>query len=298
VAGGDLVLFASTQVPPAERDAWNPLFQKVMASLEITRDENLLFRKVVIDVMAELKKRQPDQEWELDENDKIRGKNQVVFLTNVYREVKAAPERREKIIKHFVEHLSTPASAEFGHEVWDEIRGNIVPVLKPRAYFKSGEATKHMATTEWLADVVICYAIKKKQIFRFVTGWDENRWGITHDNLHETAMANLAGFPWPKQLMGSRSNDSGRVIVVGTEDGLASSRLLHPQLHKLFSGPLGNQFWAGIPSRDTLVLFSDRKLLKQRIGRRLKKDHDASAYAITPRPFLVTRDGIALGTMK
>jgi hypothetical protein len=45
-------------------------------------------------------------------------------------------------------------------------------------------------------------------------------------------------------------------------------------------------------------LFSDRRALKQRIGRKLKKDHDASAYSITPRPFLVTRDGIAPGPAK
>src|SRR5262249_7706243 len=42
VAGGDVVLFASTQVPAAERDTWNPMFHQVMASLEITRDYELL----------------------------------------------------------------------------------------------------------------------------------------------------------------------------------------------------------------------------------------------------------------
>jgi hypothetical protein len=83
------------------------------------------------------------------------------------------------------------------------------------------------------------------------------------------------------------------VIVVDTEDSLASSRLLHPDLHHLFSGPLGSPFRAGIPCRNTLVLYSDRKVLKQRIGRRLKKDYSASAHPITPDSFLVTRDGIA-----
>jgi hypothetical protein len=46
------------------------------------------------------------------------------------------------------------------------------------------------------------------------------------------------------------------------------------------------------------VIYSNRRELKQRIGRRLKKDHDASAYPITPRPFLVTRDGIAPAAAK
>ena len=46
VTGGDLVLFASTQVPPAEQAVWNPLFEQVMASLQITRDEELAALKV------------------------------------------------------------------------------------------------------------------------------------------------------------------------------------------------------------------------------------------------------------
>src|SRR6266478_3110943 len=41
VAGGDVVLFASSQVPVAERDIWNPPFDRVMESLQITRDEEL-----------------------------------------------------------------------------------------------------------------------------------------------------------------------------------------------------------------------------------------------------------------
>jgi uncharacterized protein YtpQ (UPF0354 family) len=292
VAGGDVVLFASTQVPIAERDQWNPIFQQLMASLEITRDDHLLHRRVVIDLIELLRKRMPEQEFEL-EDDTIRGRNQVVYLSNLYREVKAAPDRRAKIIERFVDTLCQPATADFGHEVWEECRGRIVPVLKPRGYVESEGPTRHLPTKEWLADIVICYAIKKSQMFRFLTGWDLNRWGVTFDAMHDVAMANLTELKWPKQLMGARMRDTGRVILVETDDGLASSRLLHPELHQLFSGPLGSPFWAGIPCRDTLVLFSDRRLLKQRIGRRLKKDHDASAYQITAQPFLVTRDGIA-----
>ncbi len=83
--------------------------------------------------------------------------------------------------------------------------------------------------------------------------------------------------------------------MVATDDNLASSRLLHPDVNKLFSGPLGSPFWAGIPCRDTLVLFSDRRELKQKIARKMKKDYNASGYQITPHPFLVTRDGIVQG---
>lgn len=293
IAGGDVVLFASSQVPAAEREVWNPPFEQVMTSLQITRDEQLLMRKLATEVLKELRQRHPEQEFEFDEKG-IRGRNRVVFLGNLFREVRAAsPARREEIIKHFVDNLSLSADLPMGEEVWEEVRDHILPVLKPRDYIEPGSPTEHLLTSEWLADVVICYAIKSKKLFRFVTGWDVNRWGTNAQALHELALENLRRLPWPSRLEGSRQKDGGRVILIETNDSMAATRLLHPDLHRLFSGPLGSPFWAGIPDRNTLVAFSDRKSLKKRIGRQLRKDHDTSAYPITPRPFLVTRDGIA-----
>ena len=293
IAGGDVVLFASTQVPIAERDTWNPLFHAVMASLQITRDKQLLDIKLAVEVMEMLQKKHPDQEFKMEDG-KIRGPNQLVYLGNLAREIQGAPDRREQTIKRFVDSLSHPDMADVGHEEWPDIQQAVYPMLKPRDYIRDQGPTQHLLTTEWLADVLICYVIKSKKIFRFVTGWDVNRWEIDAQILHERALNNLTALPWPRELMGaSGRRDEGRVIIVDTDDNLASSRLLHPGLHQLFSTALGSTFWAGIPCRDRLVLFSDRRVLKQRIGRRLTKDHDTSAYRITPKPFLVTRDGIA-----
>lgn len=293
VAGGDVVLFASTQVPPTERDAWNPIFFKAMSTLQITRDEQLQMRKIANDVLIQLRDKHPDQDFEFD-GDKIRGKNQVVYLSNMMREIKASPSRKDSIIKRFVSTLSLPTTTDIGHEEWGDVQGCIIPMLKPRDYIHPTGPTQNLLKSEWLADVLICYVISRDKIFRFVTPWDLNRWGVTAEALHERAIANLAKLPWPKKIMGAGDGD-GHVIVVDTNDSLASSRLLHPDLHQLFSGPLGSPFWAGIPCRNTLVLYSDRHLLRKRIPGRLRKDHKASAYPITARPFLVTRDGIATG---
>jgi hypothetical protein len=296
IAGGDVVLFASSQVPAGERDVWNPSFQKVMASLLITREKQLLDTKVANEVMAELRRRHPDQEFTFEDGN-IRGPNQVVYLSNICREVQAAPERREKIVKQFVANLSRPETRDIGHEEWDDVQNRILPVLKPISYIHDEGPTKHILTSEWLEDVLICYVIKSPKMFRFVTGWDVNRWGTDATSLHQRAVSNLAALSWPRELVGARTQ-SGRIIVVETDDAMASSRLLHPELHKLFSGPLGSPFWAGIPCRERLVLYSDRKALKQRIGRRVSKDHDTAAYPITPCSFLVTPDGIAPGEKK
>src|SRR5271166_46106 len=51
IAGGDVVLFASSQVPAAERHIWNPTFEHLMKSLEITRDDELFLRKLTNEVL-------------------------------------------------------------------------------------------------------------------------------------------------------------------------------------------------------------------------------------------------------
>ena len=280
VAGGDLILFVSTQVPYGERDQWNPAFEKLMASLQITRDRELHYRKVADEVLAELRKRRPDQDFEFDEQG-IRGKNQVVYLSSLYREVKQSPERQAEIIRNFVDNLSQPMDPTMGYEAWADVRPHILPVLKPRDYIRSDSPTQHLQITEWLADVVICYVIHRPRMFRFVTGWDVQRWETDPRSLHELALANLAGLPWPRRLEGARQPDGGRVMLVETNDSMTASRLLHPELHHLFSQALGSPFWAGIPDarpffRPPLSQETHRPPAEKRLRHLVLPDHAPS----------------------
>lgn len=294
VAGGDLVLFASSQVPAAERDEWNPQFDRLMASLRITREDALMMRKVANDLLARLREQHPEQDYEFDEKGGVRGRDHRLSLENLYREIRESPDRRDQIVRHFAEAVAPAAHAPMGYEEWDEISDRILPVLKPKAYIKPDTATQHLLITPWLADVVICYAIRADKTFRFITGWDCRRWEIDAERVHQTAMDNLSRTEWPRRMDGARQPEGGRLILVCTTDSFSASRLLHPELHRLFHGPLGNTFLAGIPDRDTLVLFSNKTTLRKRTTKTIKKDHDKSAYPITPRLFLVTADGIAL----
>lgn len=293
IAGGDVVLFASTQLPVAEQEVWNPVFERVMATLEITREEELAYRQLTHDILTLLREQHPDQDFHADEKG-IRGRDRVIFLSNVFREVHGATtERRKEVIEHFVKGLGQSIDLPLGQETWEDASQRVLPLLKPRSYLESTSANRHSLFTEWLSDVVICYALKSKDIFRFVTTADLERWETDAQTIHDISVANLCRLSWPRRLEGARQHDGGRLIVVTTSDGLASSRLLHPDLYKLFSGPLGSPFRAGIPDRDTLIVYSDRRSLRQRTERQLKKDYKSSSYPITPRPFLVTADGIA-----
>ncbi len=292
IAGGDVVLFASSQLPAAERDVWNPAFDQVMASLEITRDEELALRQLTNEVLLLLREQYPDQEFELDEKG-IRGRNRIVFMSNLHREVRESPSRRSQIIQHFVKSLGASMDVALGYETWEDAQTRLLPLLKPRSYLESDSAARNAFSTDWLADVVVCYALRCNDIFRFVANADLERWEKDAQAIHEVAIKNLTELSWPTRMEGASQRDGGRVIIVTTSDGLSSSRLLHPDLHRLFSGPLGSPFRAGIPDRDTLVVYTDRHRIRQQTERQLRKDYRKSGYPITPRPFLVTPDGIA-----
>jgi uncharacterized protein YtpQ (UPF0354 family) len=292
VAGGDVVLFASSDVPAAERDVWNPIFEHLLTTLEITREDELDLRRLTDEVLALLQERYPEQNFQLDEKG-IRGGNRVVYMSNLYREVRAARARRSQIVQHFVQSLGESMELPLGQESWAEAEARVLPILKPRSYVAGDAAGRCSLVNDWLPDVVICYALRSKDIFRFVTPADADRWQMDAQALHQVAIANLCRLSWPAKLEGARQPEGGRIILIATGDGLASSRLLHPDLHRLFRGPLGSPFRAGIPDRDTLVVYSDRRRLRQQTERQLRKDHRTSGYPITPRPFLVTPDGIA-----
>jgi uncharacterized protein YtpQ (UPF0354 family) len=291
IMGGDLVLFASSQVPVNERDTWNPQFDHVMSSLEISRDRELLLRKTADEVHRRLRELHPDQDYFL-ESDGIRGRDGRISLANVYKQVEASPERRRKIVAEFIDGLASVTEHRLGHEPIEQVREDILPVLKPTAYLKAGTAAERLAATEWMGGVVICYAIRTEKIRRLLTGWDIERWAMERESLHQLAMENLSRLPWPERLEGAR-HSGGRLIMVSTNDSLGSSRLLHPDLHRLFSAQLGTRFYAGVPNSGMLVLFSagNRPFLNHVLGQ-LRRDYDTSAYSITPHPFLVTPGGI------
>src|SRR5262249_61132669 len=138
-----------SQVPVPEREVWNPPFEAVMASLQITRDDELFLRQLTNEVLVILRERHPDQDFQLDEKG-IRGKNRVVFMSNLHREVKANPARRAQTIQHFVDSLAHSAEMPMGQEPWEETRPLIVPVVKPPTYIDPDGPHQHRLTQTWL----------------------------------------------------------------------------------------------------------------------------------------------------
>ena len=64
---GDVVLYTSTDVPTAESHVWNPIFERMLTSLEITREDELAIRQLAEEVLVHLQGRHPEEHFRLDE---------------------------------------------------------------------------------------------------------------------------------------------------------------------------------------------------------------------------------------
>ena len=134
----------------------------------------------------------------------------MVFLSNLYKEVRAAPAARARIIQHFVESLGQSMDLPLGEESWEDAQARLLPLLKPRSFLDSDLANRSLLVSEWLADVVICYALRSNDIFRFVTTVDAERWQTDAQTVAELAVTNLCRLGWPRKLEGARHRDAGR----------------------------------------------------------------------------------------
>ncbi len=298
VAGGDILLLASTQFPPGEHEAWVGPFDRLMASLHIARQDELFALRVTNALLERLRRQFPAHGYAYD-GGAIRDGDHVISPGSVVRQVQLAPHRQSEIIEHFIAGLLFAGDDAPAADRLSTVRDLILPILKPAAYVRSDGPTASMLCRPWLGELIICYAIRGAKTLRFILERDRERWGTDGQALHDLARANLGRLPWPERLEGSgpaaAGPRGGRMVMVASGDGLDATRLLDPRLHGLLAPILGSPFLAGAPDRDTLVLFStrDRKLIAH-IAKKLREDYARAAYPISPHPFRVSADGIAL----
>ena len=294
VAGGDVLLLASTQFPPKERDVWAGPFDLVMASLHIARDDEVLALRVTRALLERLRHQFPDHGYTFDGRH-IRGGGHVISPENLVRQVRAAPRRQAELIEHFVAGLVLAGDDAPSADHLDAVRDLILPILKPSGYVRPNGPTASVIARPWLGETIVCYAIRGGKTFRLVLRHDCERWGLDALTLHELALGNLARLPWPRRLGGGGGSPEGRLVMFASGDGLDATRLIDPRLHGLAAPVLGSPFLGGAPDRDTLVLFpaGDAKLFAHVRGQ-VRRDFARTAYPVSPHLFRISSDGVAV----
>lgn len=120
------------------------------------------------------------------------------------------------------------------------------------------------------------------------------RWGMTIDDVDAVARDNLARYGNGEvNIEYTTAPEGGEAAFIHNCDAYDSSRLLHPALHSRLSPRLGMEFHAIIPCRDMLIAFNGPWTLGDRIVQMGRVEYARRPFQITPRVFVVTRDGIA-----
>jgi uncharacterized protein YtpQ (UPF0354 family) len=305
VLAADLMLGISTNCPVEKKETYAPLFERMLSSLRINRNDEMLATQILTRVHRAITAAMPDAKLEND-GLTIKTERFEVSIGNLLAQAKRNPRQLDEIVDQFIRGTLglSRDSENLGQESWHEARSRIQPMLKTDKYIQ--EANERTTRTDqdsdnsaflvslpWLADLRICFALDNKDTFRFLNSHDIQRWNVSLETIAQTAIENLESLPEPKLFIMRIQQDAPAVGGLQPSAGAASSYLLHPKLYKIASSQMQGEIAVAVPARDALILFEyrgQRALLQQAVSH----DFSTTNHPVSDRLFRVTPDGIAL----
>jgi uncharacterized protein YtpQ (UPF0354 family) len=223
---------------------------------------------------------------------KVNGIN--VSLENLYRVVVLSPAELQRHVERWmVEILRAAEGSPDQTAPFEELKERILPMVLAEhvADFNSGT----MVTQPLVERLVVAYAVDSDRTIAYIPKHHFDTWGISLDELHETALENLVARSESINAHAAQ-DESGNVnlVLFQTMDGYDASRVLLPTLHERLREYLGSPFAAGIPNRDILLCFRNDEETVERIHDQIKRDYHQMPHQVTDKLLLVTADGIAV----
>jgi uncharacterized protein YtpQ (UPF0354 family) len=166
-----------------------------------------------------------------------------------------------------------------------------MPVITP----EDTEATQLIVSQPLVKGLVVAYGLDSDRTISYVTPQRMAQWNVTHDQLHEAALNNLAARSETLNAHAAQDEqESVYLILFQTLDGFDASRILLPNLHEKLRGHLGSPFAAAMPNRDILLCFKNDQPTVEKLLPQVKSDYEQMPHQLSDKILLVTADGIAL----
>jgi hypothetical protein len=202
----------------------------------------------------------------------------VAPLENLYRVANLRPEELQRHVERWAVELLRAAEGTPDEDAgYEEVKERIMPMVLP---ISAVEATPGIVHEPFVPGLIIGYAIDHDRTISYLPILKFQEWGITMDQLRETAMNNLTTKSEAISAHAAQDEEGHvNLILFQTMDGYDASRLLLPTLHERLREHLGSPFAAGIPNRDILLCF--------------RNDAETADRLVTDKLLLVTQDGIA-----
>jgi hypothetical protein len=206
------------------------------------------------------------------------------------------PEFREFIAEHFGKMIKLVEQAtENDSPAWGVVKDRLRPQFMP-ARFAEQAPLVHLAVGQAAsdADILIGIVLDSEAGYSYVRQEDAALWGRTSEELLEAAIENLNDAS--RQLPMAMFPEPNLAIVIETKDGYDAARLLLPGIRRFAAEKLGEPFYAGIPNRDFLIMWSQeadadfQKFCRERIG----QDFGEQDHPLSPRILVATAEAVTL----
>jgi Protein of unknown function (DUF1444). len=201
------------------------------------------------------------------------------------------PEFKQFIAEHFGKMIKlVEQHSQNDSPAWSVVQDRLRPQFMPARYIDQAPIV-HLPLGD---EVLIGIVLDSEAGYSYVREEDAALWGRTADELFEAAVANLNGAS--RQLPMAMFPEPNLAIVIETKDGYDAARLLLPGIRRFAVEKLGEPFFAGIPNRDFLIMWSQsadhdfQTFCRQKIA----EDFGQQDHPLSPRILVATAEEVTV----
>jgi len=216
----------------------------------------------------------------------------VASLENLYRIARLRPDDVEHNVERWAVELLRAGEGTPDHgATFEQLQERVLPMVLSQK--SSDPEASVMITQPLVPGLQIAYAIDSDRTISYIPQPLFKRWGLSVDQLHETAMSNLVSRSEAINAQAATDDNGIYLILFQTLDGFDASRLLLPTLHDRLREHLGSPFAAAIPHRDILLCFRNDDATVDGLRDQIKTEYRKMPHQVTDKLILVTADGLA-----
>jgi uncharacterized protein YtpQ (UPF0354 family) len=163
---------------------------------------------------------------------------------------------------------------------------NVLPQFFPANWL---EDAPDLAAADFPSRIRIGYVIRGGGYYSFVMRPELECASVSLSELHEASLRNLRSRPMPELKIGL--TPGGPELYLGeTDDNFVASRILLPDVQRVFALELGSAYYAAIPCRDWFICWSQNQSdeWKARNAASAKQTFIDDEYNLSPDVFLVS----------
>jgi uncharacterized protein YtpQ (UPF0354 family) len=219
-----------------------------------------------------------------------RDEEQTISLEEFYRAYLLKPSQLDAVMKTLVQVVMNEAPADSGQD-FSEIAERIFPLFKPVELVAEvhERGLPPLVYREFLADLIIVYAISEGARVLYVNEDHLDAWGASASDLHERALANLREHSVDVKYT-TLGEGEQTLFIYKSGDGYDASRLLLTDTLADLARRLPGRMVIGIPSRDFLIAFSDANPdILQALAAQIQTDYIGQPNGLTDQLFTLDR---------